>query len=57
MSGWNLVLLLGVSAIWFAFAAAMAYLVTAPQSTREAQPARMRARGLEPPRAMRPSGT
>jgi hypothetical protein len=56
MSGWNLVLLLGVSAIWLALAAALLYLV-AFRPAREPQPAQMRARGLEPPRAVRPSGT
>jgi hypothetical protein len=57
MSGWNLILLLGVSAIWLALASALAYLVSAVQPTRATSPARMRARGLEPPRAVRPSGT
>lgn len=57
MSAWNLVILAGVSAIWVALAAAVYYLAAAVAPAAERSRAAMRARGVEPPRAFRPSGT
>jgi hypothetical protein len=47
MSMWNAILGTSVAAIWFAMVSAVAYRVRAT----------VRARGLEPPRAVRPNGT
>lgn len=53
MSAWVLILLVGVTTIWVAIASALLYLVAADRAAAEP----VRARGLEPPRALRPSGT
>ena len=61
MSAWTLSLMLGVSAIWIAMLGAVAYLAVqlAVRRSRLGRPplGEVRARGLEPPRAVRPSGT
>jgi hypothetical protein len=50
---WTLSLLALAAAIWLAILSAVVYACTfAPE-----RPAAMRARGLEPPRASRPSGS
>ncbi len=57
MSPWNLILVVGVSAIWLAMLSAVLYLVAASDTATPRSAAPMRARGLEPPRTFRPSGT
>jgi hypothetical protein len=54
MTAWTTFLMIGVTAIWISLVSAVAYLVRSPRGAL-AEP--MRARGLEPPRAARPSGT
>ena len=53
MSGWILFMLLGVTALWVAIGAALLFLVVVRAGAGES----VRARGLEPPTALRPSGT
>ena len=57
MSPWNLILVLGVTTIWLAMISAVFYLVAAGETANGRRAALMRARGLEPPRTFRPSGT
>ena len=57
MSPWNLILVLGVTTIWLAMISAVFYLVAAGETANGRRAAPMRARGLEPPRTFRPSGT
>jgi hypothetical protein len=52
MTTWTAFLMVGVTAIWISMVSAVAYL-----ASRAPVRATMRARGLEPPRAARPSGT
>jgi hypothetical protein len=57
LSAWNLILLLGVTAIWVAILSALLHLVLVRGRPPEPAAAEVRARRLEPPRALRPSGT
>ena len=57
MTVWTWIILFGVSAIWVVLVSALVYLVAAAGQASTAQPAPVRARGLERPRPVRPTET
>ena len=52
MDPWTIILMLGASAIWATMLVAVAWRVRLGEAE-----SRMRAEGLEPPRAVKPGGT